>query len=99
MTVADRLVELALLIWLLFALVHGWAWILLTAAISIPLWGVLKRVKAARREAERQEKARLIRHADEEDRLVGKGDVRGIYGDYMPPPSVRGWGLWLSGDS
>jgi len=69
--------------------------LLLIGAVSIPLAVTVKRKRAARHMAERQRVARLIRHADEEHWLVQKGEVRGVYGDYSAPPSIRGMGLWM----
>lgn len=93
--VVDRLVGLALLIWLIFALVHGFAWFLLVLSVSLPLVGAVKSKRAARRMAERQRVARLIRNADGEHRLIQNGFLAGVYGSFEPPPAL--WGVGMVG--
>ena len=90
------LVQLAFWVWLLFTVAHEMAWILLAGLAAVKLAPIVKRKKAARHEAERQREQLLIRHADEEHRLVQKGDINGVYGVYPPPASIRGMGIWLT---
>jgi hypothetical protein len=52
---------------------------------------------AAKREVEAARQARLIRHADEEHRLVQQGNLDGVYGSYPVPNELRGVGIWLAG--
>lgn len=47
----------------------------------------------AQRTTERLKAFRLRRHADEEIELVQRGDLTGWYGQYSPPPALRGVGM------
>lgn len=95
--VANRLIKVIMLIWLLFILAHGFAWFCIALAIGIPLAPVINSKIAARRGAERQRVGLLIRHADEEHRLVQDGRLAGFYGSHEPPPALWGTGMarWL----
>lgn len=95
--IAGLLIELALLLWLIWTLV-SWGWIVTVVVIGVPVATTVHNKNAARRVAERQRVARLVRRADEENRLVQDGLMAGVYGQYVPPPSMRGCGIWMWGD-
>jgi hypothetical protein len=52
-----------------------------------------KNKNVAQRTAERLRIARLRRHADAEIELVKQGDMAGVYGEFPPPPAMRGAGI------
>lgn len=53
-----------------------------------------KEKNAAQRTAERLKIFRLRRHADAETELVKQGDMAGVYGEFPPPPAMRGAGYY-----
>lgn len=67
--------------------------VLAAAMVATVVVAVLKRKKAARHLAERRNKARMIRHANEQHALVMQGMLNGVYGDYPTPPELRGVGF------
>lgn len=72
-----------------------WAIILaVLAVLSLLYLGFVGyRVHRDRIAAQRAAERRLIRHADEENWLVGKGDMAGVWGEFPPPPAMRGVGI------
>ncbi len=59
----------------------------------------LKQQKRAARTTERLKVARLRRHAEMELELVRENNMAGVYGEFPPPPAVRGTGIYIVGDT
>ena len=77
------------LVCLYVVITYWWFFLVMAGLLFIALAvHTSQQKKAAQRAAERLREFRLIRHAEEEQRLVDNGDVAGIYGGYPPPPGM-----------
>lgn len=70
-----------------------WIYALIAVMVATVVVAVLKRKMAAQHLAERRNRARMIRHADEEHALVLQGRLTGVYGAFQVPPELRGVGF------
>jgi hypothetical protein len=73
---------MALLLAVLVALVTVWAVII--AAICVAVAVRWRHRRAERIQAQQHRLAELAARADEQDRLVMRGDERGVYGEFPP---------------
>jgi lysylphosphatidylglycerol synthetase-like protein (DUF2156 family) len=73
---------MALLMAVLVALVTVWSVIIGAICVAVAVRRAQRR--AERIEAQRRRLAELATRADEQDRLVMRGDERGVYGEFPP---------------